>query len=164
MKPHQCSCVPTLALSSRACSRSELSGARSSSCTFLEQRAPRTAPSRSVQPKRRETNTCNDRAKRASTSLSISLSLAKMVNGPCVICINGQNRAELLFLEKKGAWPKALPVRLSAVLYKAVPKCRQGRSPKKGLPSLAMGRALPASAPRGLLPPTPYASAHGAGR
>ena len=43
--------------------------------------------------------------------------------------------------KKKGAWPKALPVRLSAVLYKAVPKCRQGRSPKKGLPSLAMGRA-----------------------
>ena len=66
--------------------------------------------------------------------------------------------------KKKGAWPKALPVRLSAVVYKAVPKCRQGRSPKKGLPSLAMGRALPASAPRGLLPPTPYASAHGAGR
>ena len=65
---------------------------------------------------------------------------------------------------KKSAWPKALPVRLSAVVYKAVLKCRQGRSPKKGLPSLALGRALPASAPRGLLPPAPYASAHGAGR
>ena len=57
-----------------------------------------------------------------------------------------------------------MPGRLSALMYSAAPKYRLGRSPKKCLPSLALGRALPASAPRGLLPPAPYASAHGAGR
>ena len=57
-----------------------------------------------------------------------------------------------------------MPVRFSALMYRAAPKYRQERSPKECLPSLAMGRALPASAPRGLLPPAPYASAHGAGR
>ena len=66
--------------------------------------------------------------------------------------------------KKKSAWPKSMPGRLSALMYSAAPKYRLGRSPKKCLPSLAMGRALPASAPRGLLPPAPYASAHGAGR
>ena len=70
---------------------------------FYDQRAPRTAPSSSVQPKRRETNTCNDRSKRVTSSLSISLSLAKMVNHPCVMCINGLNRAGLLFQEKRRA-------------------------------------------------------------
>ena len=66
--------------------------------------------------------------------------------------------------KKKSAWPKSMPGRLSALMYSAAPKYRLGRSPKKCLPSLALGRALPASAPRGLLPPAPYASAHGAGR
>ena len=55
--------------------------------------------------------------------------------------------------KNKIAWPKSMPGRLSALMYSAAPKYRLGSGPKKCLPSLAVGRALPASAPRGLLPP-----------
>ena len=40
--------------------------------------------------------------------------------------------------KNKSAWPKSMPRRLSALMYRAAPKYRLGRSPKKCLPSLAL--------------------------
>ena len=51
--------------------------------------------------------------------------------------------------KNKIAWPKSMPGRLSALMYSAVPKCRQGRSPKKVSTVAGNGKGATRFGPKG---------------